>query len=225
MSRTRSTMRHANGKQDVIARRISQAVSRALTEKLLLGLGSGAAPDGPALTVEPAATPVAPARLAELQPGGAAAREATRAMYEQFLHSYRTIARAHGAGSMLDDAGEAVAFFVAACFNALRGIDANRHLLAVLERQLRGPARLASHWESAATAERQYYFELMAVLGVLVAARAARARTTSKAELRNVQDVARGYLRQLFGVDPDTIELGDSGLMLRQSAGEARCAA
>lgn len=225
MSKTRSTMRHANGSQDEMARRLSQAVTRTLTESLLLTLGSSEAPDRPALTVERSPAPVAPARLAELQPGDAAVREATRAMYEQFLHAYRSIAQAQDTGSSIDDAGAAVAFFVAASFKALHGTDASRHTLAALERQLRGLVRLASRWDSISTAERQNYFEQMAIVGVLVAARAEQARKKNKADLRNVQGVAREYLRQLLGVDAEMIALGEAGLTLRKAVGEARRAA
>jgi hypothetical protein len=171
----------------------------------------------PALTVERASVPVAPARLAAAHPGDAAAREGARQLYESCLSHYRNAVRAQDQPGGVDDVGAAVAAFVAANFSALRGMPVTQPMLRALERQLHGIACVTSDWEAAPLVERQAYFEQMALLAVLVADSAAQASSQGAAAVANVQRAARGYLRQLLDLDPDELTLGPDGLAARAS--------
>jgi len=168
--------------------------------------------DHVALTVERAATPTAPARLARSHPGDDAARTQARAMYERCLRHYREVVRAQDAASMHDDVGAAVACFVAAAMQALHGTSATPATLLRLERQLGGVVQRSASWSTAGAQERQFYFEQMAILAVLIGESAALARSQGPAALANVQRAARGYLQQLLGLDPRALALDAQGL-------------
>jgi hypothetical protein len=88
-------------------------------------------------------------------------------------------------------------------------------MLRALERQLHGIARTSSGWKSAPVEERQAYFEQMALLAVLIAESAAQASSQGAAAVAKVQQAARGYLRQLLGLNPDHLTLGPEGLAVR----------
>jgi hypothetical protein len=131
--------------------------------------------------------------------------------------------RAQDQGSEYDDAGAAVAAFVAANLCALQGQPVTAEMLRALERQLHGIARVSSDWKAAPVVERQAYFEQMALLAVLVAESAAQATAQGAAAVAKVRQAARGYLRQLLGLDPDHLTLGPQGLGVRlPSASAAR---
>jgi hypothetical protein len=196
---------------EAMASRVRQAILDAI-----VGIDSGhETPPRAALTVERAHAPIAPARLARAHPGDAAAREAARQLYERCLVHYRRVVRAQDAIAGLDDVGAAVAAFVAANFGALHGTRVAAHTLLSLERQLEGIARVSSDWEAAPLVERQAYFEQMAVLAVLVAESSAQAHAQGPAAVANVQSAARGYLRQLLGIDAGHLALGPDGLTAR----------
>ena len=190
-------------------------VRQAILDALVHIDGANASADVPALTVERASAPIAPARLAGAHPGDAAERERARQLYERCLTHYRCVVRSQDLGSDLDDAGAAVAAFVAANLGALQGQPVTPVMLQALERQLHGIARVSSDWKAAPVVERQAYFEQMALLAVLVAESAAQAAAQGAAAVAKVQQAARGYLRQLLGLDPDHLTLGPEGLGVR----------
>lgn len=186
-------------------------------------VGGDAPSDRPALTVQRASAPIAPARLASAHPGDAAARERARELYRRCLAHYRGVVRPQDQSSDFDDAGAAVAAFVAANLGALQGEPVTPGMLRALERQLHGIARVSSDWKAAPIVERQAYFEQMALLAVLVAESAAQAPAQGAAAVAKVRQAARGYLRQLLGLDPDHLTLGPQGLGVRlPSASAAR---
>jgi uncharacterized protein DUF6683 len=193
-----------------MARQVRQALADALLHLNLQGEA-----DATALTVERAACPVAPARLARAHPGGAAAQAQARELYERCLDHYRKVVRAHDAALPVDDVGAAVAYFVAANLQALHGIAATPAMLLQLERQLGGVAQRSAAWASAPACERQAYFEQMALLGVLVSESSRQAAAQGPAAIANVHRAARGYLQQLLGLNPDQLTLDAAGLTLR----------
>ena len=108
-----------------------------------------------------------------------------------------------------------MAHFVAANLRALHGVDVTPQALLRLERQLAGVARLSSAWDTAPARERQFYFEQMAILAVLIAESAAQALMQGPAARANVQRAARGYVQRLLGLEPDHLTLDADGLALR----------
>lgn len=189
---------------------VAAQVRRAVLDAIVR-LGDDVAAAPAALTVPRGREPIAPARLAEAHPGGAA-REEARRLYERCLAHYRSVVRAQDQAREVDDVGAAVAAFVAANLSTLQGTRVTPHMLSCLERQLGGVARLSSDWASAPLRERQAYFEQMAVLAVLVAESSAQAASQGAAAQANVQRAARGYLQQLLGLDPGLLLLGPDGL-------------
>jgi hypothetical protein len=177
------------------------------------------------LVVERAPAPIAPALLADVQPVDARTRDGLVALYETCLQTYRASLRPQDEQLGLDDAGAALAFFVAANLHALHGVDVTPELLHRLERQLIALARMTSSWDSVGVAQRQAYFEKMAILGTLVAGMAERAKTHGEAELDLVRGVARSHLRQLLALDPDLVTLDATGLALRAAPAGAHAAA
>jgi hypothetical protein len=191
-----------------------RAVQRAIAEAVLGQAGDGRS-DVQALWVARARTPSAPARLAQSQPGGVEAREQARRMYEHCLDTYRNAVRPQDSALGVDDVGAAVAFFVVCNLNALTGADPEKDTVLALERQMTGVLRSRTGWDGASIAVRQLLFEQMAILGVLVAGLATRARTESAAATANVQRAARGYLQDFLGIEPDLLAFGPNGLVLR----------
>jgi len=199
---------------EAMAAQVRQSILDAIV-RIDAGDAGTMASDSAALTVERARAPIAPARLARAHPGDAAARERARQLYERCLQHYRCVVRAQDQGSGLDDAGAAVAAFVAANLGALQARPVTPGMLRALQRQLHGITRASSGWKAAPVVERQAYFEQMALLAVLVAESAAQAASQGAAAVAKVQHAARGYLRQLLGLDPDHLTLGPDGLAVR----------
>jgi hypothetical protein len=146
------------------------------------------ADDSPPLRVSPAATPSAPAQLA--QSAAAPQRAALTRTYEHYLRTYRS----------------------AAARQALHGIEPNDDMLAMLERQLRATARRCADWDTATPAQRQFFFEQIAIGGVRMAAALGRTDAAAREQTRRA---ARQYLQQVLGLDPDLLTLGPSGLVAR----------
>jgi hypothetical protein len=130
------------------------------------------------------------------------------------LH-YRTAVRADDAARGVDDVGAALARFVAANVEALTGTHATRGMLRRLENQLVGIVRRSPAWSVADVQDRQAFFEQIALLSVLMADCTAQAHLQGQAAIDNLQRAARGYLRQLIGLDPEWLTLGSEGLALR----------
>jgi hypothetical protein len=204
--------RHTAAQKSASVKAISRQVRKALFDAAI-GAASPAT-DHTALTVERAATPTAPERLSRSNPGDAAARAQARAMYERCLTHYRSVVRAQEARSTHDDVGAAVACFVAANMQALHGLSATPDMLLRLERQLGGIVQRSASWSTASAQERQFYFEQMAILAVLISESTSLARTQGPAALANVQRAARGYLQQLLGLEPRALALDSHGLRL-----------
>ena len=111
--------------------------------------------------------PTAPAQMAAAQSQDAPTRAQLEALYARCLRTYRTSIRPQD--TELDDAGAAVALFVAVNLHALHDIEATPSMLDVLERQLRGVTRRSAEWDVASRAQRQCFFERIAILAVLMA--------------------------------------------------------
>ena len=207
---------------EALVKAMSQIVRQAAADALegfdgdaLEDIDGRAGESGPTLTVERAAVPIAPLRLA-CHLGNPKAREQARQLYERCLAHYREQARRPGDDERIDDAGAAVARFVAVNIEALHGVHATPGMLRRLERQLAGVARTTSAWATAGVTDRQAYFEQMAILAVLVGASSAQAVSQGRAAIANTRRAARGYLKQLLGLDPDRLTLdADGGLSLR----------
>lgn len=196
---------------------LSHAVRQALFETLsraLLPTG-----DRQVLTVERAAKPSAPERLASLHPGSAKERADARVMYERCLAHYRQEVRAQDAASDRDDVGAAIAYFVAANLRALHDMAVSPSMLLTLEGQLAGLPLRNPSWDEAPARERQAYFEQVAILGVLVCETYALAHQQGEAAIANVRRAAYGYLQQMLGLNPLCLSLDDQGLRLRETHG------
>jgi hypothetical protein len=184
--------------------------------------------DGSPMTVTRAAEPLGPTRLAGVHPPGAA-RDEARALYAGCLRHYRETVGAQDldsgvADAAIDDAGAAVAHFVAANLFALGSPRATPEMLVHLQRQLLPAARLSSNWVSASTTERQMFFEQVALLAVLIDGMAQHAASQDAAAQTKVRDAARLYLRQFLGLNPDALTLDAQGLALREPARARRAA-
>ena len=181
-----------------------------------LATDASAAPGDPAevppLLQAQAAQPIAPALLARLHPSPKA-RPAAAALYQRCLAHYRQHLQ-HGAAQ--DDAGLAAACFVLANLAAVQGLRPDEADLQRVARQLR--TRMAATWLAAPLADRQSACEQFAVIGVLVGESAAQARAQGAAALAAVQQAARRYLAQGFGLDADRVQLGSAGLVLEMAA-------
>jgi hypothetical protein len=208
----------------VLAAGIAVQLRRALSDALAT-FGDDTGADAPPLTVPRAARPAGPALLAAAHPGGAAARAEAQALYQQCLARYRTLFVAAEAG--VDDVGAALARFVAANVEALdTGVaraPAGRQsgpggAAARLARQMAAIVRASAGWSRAGTAERQSYFERLAILATLVAEASAQAPLQGEAAVEHVRRAARAYLHELLGLDADELTLGPQGLALRAIA-------
>jgi hypothetical protein len=195
-----------------LSKTLAQDMSRLMRAALCDAVLNTDAVDGAALLIEPAPQPLAPARLASGQPGDAAARGRARAMYERCLANYRAAARAADGACGLDDVGVAIAHFVAANMRALHDVQITPDMLLRLQRQLVRVAQHTSAWNDAATSERQFYFEQMAILAVLIHQSTDMARAEGPAAVAHVQRAARGYLFQLLGIDGRELQLDALGL-------------
>ncbi|HEX6018732.1 MAG TPA: DUF6683 family protein [Burkholderiaceae bacterium] len=169
--------------------------------------------DDEPLRVVPAPMPIAPTRMAAAQSNDTATRAELQALYTRCLQTYRDAA--HSEGGEHEDAGAAMALFVAANLSALNDVEVTPTLLDVLERQLRGLTRRSADWDAAPPEKRQYFFERTAILGVLITGHHGNAKTQGAAALADVRRIARGYLEQLLGFDPRRLTIGPAGLTLR----------
>jgi hypothetical protein len=165
----------------------------------------------PPLRVEPAASPIAPRQMAAIQGADATAQERLATSYEACLRTYRDIARAQYGTTGVDDVGAAMAFFVAINLHALHGVDVGASAMQPLERQLRGVTRLAANWDAATLAQRQCFFERIAILSILVSRSLADAASQPTA-MAQVRQSAREYLQHVLGLDPALVTLGADGL-------------
>jgi hypothetical protein len=198
-----------------LAQDVSRRVRQALFDAVMRLGGGDTRADEAALTVERACPPLAPALLAAAHPGGETVRAEMRALYGRCLAHYRQVLRTEQADAGVDDVGAAVAHFVAANMQALHGGTVTPPMLLRLERQLAGVVKRSAKWASASARERQLYFEKMAILAVLIGETSAQAARQGPAAVANVQRAARGYLRDLIGLDPDHLALGVDGLAMR----------
>jgi uncharacterized protein DUF6683 len=204
---------------------LSNLVRRALRDALL---ASGAAGDidPPALTVERAAAASAPEFLARSHPNDAAARDEARELYTRCLAHYRSTVRPQDQAAGRDDAGAAVAHFVAAAMRALHGISATPDQLLRLQRQLCTLAHRTASWTRVTPHERQFTFEQLAILAVLIDETWSLAVVQGPAAMAHVRQAAATYLRQLLGIEPHGLRLGADGLQceLAPTAGETATA-
>lgn len=193
-------------------RRLGATLGGVATEVPDASAAPGSAAEAPPLLQPQAPQPIAPALLARLHPSPKA-RPAMAALYQRCLAHYRQRLQ-HGAAQ--DDAGLAAACFVLANLAAVQGLQPDEADLRRVEQQLR--RRMAATWLAAPLADRQSACEQFAVIGVLVGESAAQARGQGAAALAAVQQAARGYLAQGFGLDAERVQLGGHGLVLEMAA-------
>jgi hypothetical protein len=196
----------------------------------VLGTATAGA-DLPAITLPAAATPTAPALLAQAASqaptGGAAIRgapgqplplEANAALYARCLALYRErVQPGHGA----DDLGRAAALFVMANLAALGRDGGDTATLQALTQQMQNALQRLPTWPSTSLAEQQQTFEQLAILGVLVTQswEAARGPGTLAAMTRaKVKAAALSYLQQWLGLDPALLRLSPQGLTVAAPA-------
>jgi hypothetical protein len=220
MSKNRSNIARQLHRPDSLSSTLSRSFNRTLAAGHLQALDATKNTDFAALIVERASTSRAPTWTADAQSSDPAARRSARETYQRCLEIYRTAVRPQD--TTHDDAGAALAFFVAINLNALHDLPTTPDVLLLLERQLLGLVRQISAWDSASIAQRQFYFEQIATLGVFVAGLMERARSEGAAALAKVQKTARGYLRHVLGMDPDLLTFGAHGLALRPAPGAAQ---
>lgn len=214
MTKTRSI---PSGRRPAVAHHLSALVHRAMLGALEHGSDRHGTP-APPLHIEPAATPLAPRQMAAAQCAGGATRERLAASYEVCLSTYRDIARNQGGAADVDDVGAVMAFFVAINLHALHGVDIAADALKPLERQLRGVSRLAADWDAAPPAQRQVFFERIAIVSILMSRSLADAAAQGPAALADVRRSARAYLQHVLGLNPDRVTLGANGLVLCSKA-------
>ena len=227
MSQTRPIPNPAWRRPPVLARNPAQAMRQAVLDALLRGAAGPAGADGnaPRLLVAPAASATAPAQLAAAQSLDAAERQKLAASHEQCLRVFRNLARGQAPDTEDDDLGAALAFFTAVNLHALHGVDVEREVMAVLERQLLGVSRRASNWDAASLAQRQVFFERIAILSIVVSSACASAPAQGPAAVARLRQAARQYLQELLGLNPDLLSLGPRGLVTRDGAAPARTGA
>ena len=74
-----------------------------------------------------------------------------------------------------------------------------------------------TRWQRAPLAERQAWFEQLALLGVLVNESRVQARAQGLAATANVERAAHSYLTQLLGLDPAALVVTPQGLVARMA--------
>jgi len=193
-------------------KQVQQHVRQAMLDAALASVAQ--TDDGTPMTVSRAVEPRGPARLAQAHLHGPA-REQAEALYAGCLRHYREAIRPEDDD---DDAGAAVTHFVAANLFALGSERASPQTLQRLQHQLLPLARTSSNWIAASTAERQVFFEQVALLSVLIGGMAEHASAHGPAAQAKVRDAARQYLQQFLGLNPDTLSLDANGLTLREPA-------
>ncbi|HSW08334.1 DUF6683 family protein [Aquabacterium sp.] len=183
----------------------------------LMAFAADPGPDAQPLRIARSPRPIAPAQLAAAHAGSAQQRQQARATYERCLHHYRTIVRPGDLALATDDVGAALSHFAAANIAVLQGVQATPAMRTRLERQLGVIVRASPAWQSATLRDRQAYAEQLGILSVLITQYAALAPRQGQPAIDNVRRGARGYLRQLLGIDPDALALGPDGLTLREA--------
>lgn len=215
-SRTANPHRHA-----ALVADMSRLVRRALAERFeRLEAPASNGTDHTALFVARAHDSIAPARMAAQQRGKPGVRAQTRELYERCLQHYRETLRAVDAQRGIDDVGAAIARFVAVNIHVLRNgnstprVRITSKMLLRMERQLSAVVHEGSVWSNSSAVDRQFYFEQMAILSVLLVETSRYATSRGPAAVAEVQSAAREYLQQFLGIDPDLLTLGPDGLTL-----------
>ena len=165
------------------------------------------------LQVERAAMASAPTQMAAAQSADPTTRAQLEALYARCLQTYRSAIRPQD--TAWDDVGAAVALFVAVNLHALHDIEATPSVLDVLERQLRSVTRRSAEWDVAPREQRQFFFERIAILGVLMAGNHGKAKSQGATALAELHRIAREYLEQLLGFNADRLTVGPAGLAMR----------
>lgn len=194
------------------AHRQAQATLRKTLPAMLLRTGLSPDHDQP-LRIERAPAPTAPTQMAAAQGRDDATREQLATMYARCLQTYRDSIRPQDTES--DDAGAAMAFFVAANLHTLRAVRASQQTLDTLEQQLRAVTRRSAEWDAATPAQRQFFFERLAILGVLMIGSHDKAKSQGPAAMAELRRTARQYLQQMLGFNPDSLTIGQDGLVMR----------
>jgi len=218
MTKTRSIHRHLHRRQAAQIDDATQLLRKTIADALLLAsLGDG---DQASLRVMRAGSATAPAQMAAEQTAAdPATRDQIAASYQRCLDSYRSMGLAREDEPDVDDVGRVVAFFVAVNLHALHDVEADAGVLVLLERQLRATARARSNWDAASIEQRQFFFERIAILSVVVSGSRAGAAAQGAQAVANVRHTARQYLEQMLGMNPDWLTLGPAGLQTRVDHG------
>lgn len=194
------------------ANRQAQAALCKTLPAMLLRTGLSPDHDQP-LRIERAPAPTAPTQMAAAQSRDEATREQLAPMYASCLQTYRGSIRPQDTES--DDAGAAMAFFIIANLHALRTVQTSQPIFDTLEQQLRGVTRRSAEWDRATLQQRQFFFERLAILGVLMIASYEKAKAEGPAAMAELRRTARQYLQQMLGLNPDSLTIGPDGLVMR----------
>jgi hypothetical protein len=221
MSRSAKRRAAAPAPSPALTQEVSRVVRQALSAAMLSDTPTPE--DHVALTVERAAKPSAPEFLARSHPADAPRVEAL-SLYTRCLAHYRSVLRPQDQASGVDDVGAAVAHFVATCLRALRGISATGDMLLRLERQLCGVTQRSGSWPRMSARERQFFFEQVAILAVLIGETWTLAAAQGEVAAANVQRAAARYLHQLFGIDASALTLDGEGLRWSEPVSERAAA-
>ena len=205
-------MTHSRSGLHAASRRFDAAL-RQTVPAMLLRAGLSSDPEHPPLRVERAPTATAPTQMATLQSRDAATRAQLETLYATCQKTYRESIRPQDTED--DDAGAAVALFISANLHVLHDEQATPDMFEALELQLRGVTRRSAEWDAASQAQRQAFFERIAILAVLMAGSLDRAKSEGPAALADLRRTARQYLQQMLGVNPDLLTIGPTGLVMR----------
>jgi hypothetical protein len=171
------------------------------------------ATDTQPLLVSPAAKSRGPSTLAAAHPGGPSGRAQAQALYQRCLAHYRQAVQPRlRPGLTQDDLGMAAAYFVLSNLGAIDGHEPDAAAMPAVERQLRHLLGGTQAWRGRDLADRQLMFEQLALLGVLINESRIGAARQGEAARANVVQAARGYLKQLLGLDADLLSVSTQGL-------------
>lgn len=198
---------------------LSQQVMNDTTFKQRLG-ASGSARSGTnalagigSITFEssPAASSVA-VKLARQYP--AAARAEAERVFRELLAGYGQIERRFGVPSR--DLAGSVAAFLAGSYMAYRNVDFPDENFKPLVAQMRGAIGSKPEIAKASNAEKQEFYEQMAIMGMFMAStqRALKQRPDPQIAA-NMRQAAKGYLEQFLNTDADRVQITAQGLVLR----------
>jgi hypothetical protein len=152
---------------------------------------------------------VMPAKLAATYPVDQQ-RTAEKA-YTETLQGYRQIEARLGIPR--NDVAGAVAAFIAGSWMAYRGVDLPDRHFQQLVVQMRQVIGTNAQFQNAAAAEKQEFYEQMAILGTTMAlTREALKRQPDASTEGRLRETARGYLEQFLGTDADRVTITASGL-------------